>query len=119
MADLGNIKISNEVVAIIAGISSTEIEGVYAMSGGITEGISTILGKKNFSKGVKVETNENETKIDVNLIVDYGVKIPEIAAKVQQNIMSAVTNMTGLEVSEINVYIQGINIPKEETKEEE
>lgn len=119
MAELGNVKIANEVVAIIAGIAATDIQGVFGMSGGITDGISTILGMKNFSKGVKVEVGEKECTIDVNIVVDYGTRIPEVSAKVQENVMKSVTNMTGLKVVEVNVFIQGINIPKIDTGKEE
>jgi len=114
MSELGNIKITNEVVAIIAGIAATEVPGVFAMSGGITDGISNILGKKNFSKGVKVEVGEKECSIEAYLVVEYGVRIPEVSAQVQENIIKSVANMTGLKVVEVNVYVQGINIPKEE-----
>ncbi len=114
MSELGNVKITNEVVAIIAGIAATEVPGVFAMSGGITDGISNILGKKNFSKGVKVEVGEKECSIEAYLVVEYGVRIPEVSAQVQENIIKSVANMTGLKVVEVNVYVQGINIPKEE-----
>lgn len=114
MSELGNVKITNEVVAIIAGIAATEVPGVFAMSGGITDGISNILGKKNFSKGVKVEVGEKECSIEAYLVVEYGVRIPEVSAQVQENIIKSVANMTGLKVVEVNVYVQGINIPKDE-----
>ncbi len=114
MAEIGNIKIANEVVGIIAGIAATEVEGVYAMSGGVAEGISEILGRKNLSKGVKVEVGEKECTVEVYLVVEYGVKIPDVALKVQDKVMKAISGMTGLKVVEVNVYIQGIHIPKEE-----
>ncbi len=114
MAELGNVKITNEVVAIIAGIASTEVPGVFAMSGGISDGISNILGKKNFSRGVKVEVGEKECSIEAYIVVEYGVRIPEVSTQVQENIMKSVTNMTGLNVVEVNVYVQGINIPRDE-----
>jgi uncharacterized alkaline shock family protein YloU len=117
MAELGNIKISNEVVGIIAGIAAMEIKGVHSMAGNFTDGITNILGKRNLSKGVKVEVGEKECSIDANIRVEYGVRIPDVAIAVQQRILKAVTDMTGLKVVEVNVYVQDIYVPKEETEE--
>lgn len=115
----GSVKIADEVVSVIAGLAASEVSGVAGMSGGIAGGISEILGRKNLSKGVKVQINEKDAVIDVYLIVNYGVRIPEVAWKVQENVKKAVENMTGLNVSEVNIHIQGINfeqIPKEQPK---
>ncbi|NLW40208.1 MAG: Asp23/Gls24 family envelope stress response protein [Tissierellia bacterium] len=112
----GTVKIANEVVSVIAGLAATEIEGVTSMSGGITGDITEMLGMKNLSKGVKVEVGEKETAIDIYIIVEYGYKISEVASKVQQNVKDAVETMTGLKVVEVNVNVQGVNIPKEESK---
>lgn len=117
--DYGTVKIANEVVAIIAGLASTEVEGVAGMSGGITGGISDILGMKNLSKGVKVEVGEKECAIDIFIIVEYGSRISEVALRVQENVKEAVETMTGLNVIEVNVNVQGVNIPKEPEVEEE
>lgn len=107
-ANGGNVKIADEVVGIIAGIAATEVDGVAGMSGGIVGGITEILGKKNFSKGVKVEVGETQAAIDIFLVIDYGAKIPEIAQKVQENVKRAVESMTGLEVVEVNIHVQGV-----------
>ena len=104
----GNIRISDDVVAVIAGIAATEVEGIAGMSGGLVGDITEILGKKSLSKGVKVEVGERETAIDLFVIVDYGVKIPEVAQKVQENVKRAVEIMTGLKVIEVNVHISGV-----------
>ena len=109
----GSVKISNDVVAIIAGVAATEISGVTGMSGGITGGITEMLGMKNLSKGVKVEMGEQETAIDLFLIVDYGANITEVGQMVQENVKASVESMTGLNVVQVNVNIQGVNIPKE------
>ena len=111
------IKISDDVVAIIAGVAATEVEGVAGMSGGITGGISEMLGMKNLSKGVKVEVNDKEASIDLNIIVEFGAKISELGAKIQKNVKNTVETMTGLEVTVVNVNIQGVNIPKDKKKE--
>ena len=114
----GKVTFADEVIAIIAGLAATEIPGVAAMSGGIAGGIVEKLGKKNLSKGVKVEVGEKETAIDLFIIVDYGVRIPEIAWNIQENVKKAVENMTGLNVIEVDIHIQGVNFEKELKKEE-
>ncbi|TZE83448.1 Asp23/Gls24 family envelope stress response protein [Calorimonas adulescens] len=116
--EMGNIKISDEVVSIIAGIAATEVDGVAGMSGGVVNGITEMLGRKNLSKGVKVEVGEKESVIDLYIIVEYGARIPEIAWKVQENVKKAVETMTGLRVVEVNIHVQGVNFAKEEKEEE-
>jgi len=119
-AENEGIKISNDVVASIAGIAVSEVPGVYGMAGGIAGGISEVFGgKKNLSKGIKVEVGEKETKIDVNIIVEYGVRIPDVAFEIQNRVKKAVETMTGLKVSSININVQGINIMENKPKVEE
>ena len=89
------------------------------MSGGIAGGIAEILGKKNFAKGVKVEVGETEAAVDLYIIVKYGVRIPEVALAVQENVKQAIETMTGLSVVEVNIHVQGVGVPEEEPKEEE
>ena len=113
---LGTIRIADEVVSIIAGLAATEVEGVAGMSGGIAGGIAEILGRKNFSKGVKVEVGEKEAAIDLYIIVKYGVRIPDIALNVQEAVKAAIENMTGLVVSDVNVRIASVEMEKEKTK---
>ena len=109
-ADNNKIKIADEVVAVIAGKAVTEVQGVYEMSGGFAGGIGEVLsGKKNLAKGIKVIVTEKEAKIDVNIIVEYGVRIPEIAFEIQTKVKKAVEMMTGLKVTEVNVHVQGVN----------
>ena len=84
--DMGNIKISDEVVAIIAGIAATDVPGVAGMSGGIAGGIAEMLGRKNLSKGVKVEVGEKEAAIDLFIIVEYGFRIPDISWEIQEKV---------------------------------
>ena len=105
-----NIKISDDVVAVIAGVAVSEVPGVADMSGGFAGGISEVLsGKKNLSKGIKVESGEKETKIDVNIIVEYGIRIPDVAFEIQNKVKAAVENMTGLKLVEVNVHVQGVS----------
>lgn len=115
----GSIKIADEVVGIIAGIAATEIDGIAGMSGGIAGGIAEILGRKNLSNGVKVQVGEREAAVDLYVIVDYGVRIPEVAQDVQQNVKCAIENMTGLSVIEINIHVQGVNFNQSIKENEE
>ena len=104
------LKISNDVIAVISGVAVSEVPGVYGMSGGFAGGITEVLkGKKNLAKGIKVEATEKEVKIDVNIIVEYGTRIPDVAFEIQNRVKKAVENMTGLKVSEINIHVQGVN----------
>ena len=119
-----NIKISDDVIAVVAGIAASEVPGVSAMAGGFAGGISEVFsGKKNLAKGIKVEAGEKETKIDVNIIVEYGVRIPDVAFEIQNRVKKAVEGMTGLKVIEVNVHIQGVNTevnsPEEKGEEEQ
>lgn len=111
--DMGAVKISDEVVAIIAGIAATEVSGVAGMSGGIAGGIAEILGRKNLSKGVKVEVGEKEAAIDLFIIVDYGCRIPDVSWDIQEKVKKSVETMTGLNVIEVNIHVQGVNFEKE------
>lgn len=117
--ELGAIRIADEVVAIIAGLAATEIKGVAGMSGGLAGGIAEMLGRKNLSKGVKVEVGEKETAVDLFIIVEYGVRIPDVAIRIQENVKRAIESMTGLSVVEVNVNVQGVIFPTPEPKEEE
>lgn len=125
------IKIASDVIAVIAGIAVSEVRGVAGMAGGFAGEITEVLsGKKNLSKGIKVEVGEKEAKIDVNIIVEYGSRIPDVAFEIQNRVKKAVENMAGLKVEEVNVHVQGVKTsqdmqaevkaePKEESKEEE
>ncbi|MBM7581290.1 putative alkaline shock family protein YloU [Caldicoprobacter guelmensis] len=116
--EYGKVTFADEVVAIIAGLAATEVKGVAAMSGGVAGGIAEKLGRKNLTKGVKVEVGEKEAAIDLYIIVDYGVRIPEVAWNIQENVKKAVETMTGLSVVEVNVHVQGVNFDRE-IKEED
>lgn len=110
---VGSIRIADEVVSIIAGLAATEVKGIAGMSGGIAGGIAEILGKKNFAKGVKVEVGEREAAVDLYIIVEYGVRIPDVALTVQESVKRAIETMTGLNVVEVNVHVQGVGFPNE------
>jgi len=107
------IKISGDVIAVIAGVAVSEVEGVYAMAGGFAGGITEVLkGKKNLAKGIKVDTESGKANIDVNIIVEYGSRIPDVAYEIQNRVKTAVENMTGLKVEAVNVHVQGVNTEK-------
>lgn len=117
-----SIQISNEVIAVIAGVAVSEVPGVANTVGGFAGGISEVLsGKKNMAKGIKVDKNEGKVKIDVNIIVEYGTRIPDVAFEIQNRVKKAVENMTGMNVTEVNVHVQGVdtNIKKDKKALEE
>lgn len=115
--EVGEIKISEEVVAIIVGIAAMDVPGVAGMSGGIAGGIAEMLGRKNLSKGVKVEVGDKEAAIDLYIIVEYGCRIPDVSWDIQERVKEAVETMTGLNVVEVNIHIQGVNIEKDYKKD--
>ena len=106
-----DIQIANDVISTIAKVAVTEVSGVFAMAGGIVGGISEVLsGKKNSTKGIKVELIDKAANIDVNIIVQYGVRIPDVAFEIQNRVKKEVETMTGLTVSKVNIHVQGINL---------
>ncbi len=116
--DTNEIRIADDVVAVIAGVAVSEVAGVAEMAGGFAGGITEVLsGKKNLAKGIKVEVGDKETKIDVNIIVEYGVRIPDVAFEIQNRVKKAVESMTGLKVVEVNVHVQGVNTEAKEEQE--
>lgn len=105
-----NIQISNDVVASIAGMAAATVPGVAEMAGGFAGGISEVLsGKKNMSKGIKVDVTDDNVKVDVNIIVEYGSRIPDVAYEIQNRVKKSVENMTGLKATEVNVHVQGVS----------
>ena len=114
---VGNIKISVDVVATIAGIAASEIDGVAYMYSSFAGGIAERLGaKKNPSKGVKVEMDESSVTVDLYIVVDYGVRIPELAWEVQENVKNNIETMTGLDVEKVNIHIEGVSFEKEKAE---
>ena len=111
--NLGEVKIADEVVAIIAGLAATEIEGVSSMAGNITNELVSKLGMKNLSKGVRVDVLDGIVNVDVAINIAYGYSIPDVSAKVQERVKSAIENMTALEVSVVNVRIASADMGKD------
>ena len=107
---LGEVKIADEVVAIIAGLAATEVEGVSSMAGNITNELVSKLGMKNLSKGIRVEVSDGIVDVAVALNIAYGYAIPDVSSKVQDKVKTAIENMTGLEVSVVNVRIASVDM---------
>lgn len=106
--EVGSVKIADEVISIVAGLAATEVTGVAGMSGGLAGGIAELLGKKNFSKGVKVIVAGKTVTIEIYVIIEYGVSIPEVAITIQEKVKEAVESMTAFEVAAVDIHVQGI-----------
>ena len=106
--EVGSVKIADEVISIVAGLAATEVAGVAGMSGGFAGGIAELLGKKNFSKGVKVIVTGKTVTVEIYVIIEYGICIPEVAIEIQEKVKEAVESMTGFEVAAVDIHVQGI-----------
>ncbi|MGM9934417.1 Asp23/Gls24 family envelope stress response protein [uncultured Clostridium sp.] len=116
--NIGIVKISDEVVSVIAGIAAQEVDGIIDSQSGVAGNLTNIFkGKKNVAKGTKVTLEDDKAIIDMNVAVEYGRKINELAAAVQENVKKTVEAMTGLEVDSVNICVQNIYLPKEEGNE--
>lgn len=114
-----SVRISDDVVGVIAGIAAMEVEGVAGMSGGFAAEMGErMLGKRSLTKGVKVQVGDKECAVDLYIVVEYGVRIPNVAQRVQENVKRAVEAMTGLEVVEVNIHIQGVSFHTDARDEE-
>lgn len=109
---LGEVRVADDVVVMIAGLAATEVEGVTSMYGNITNELVSKLGKKNLSRGVKIQLEGNVVRVDIGINIAYGYEIPAVSEKVQEKVKSAIENMTGLEVSSVNVRIASVDIKK-------
>ena len=107
---IGEVQTADEVVAIIAGLAATEVEGVDSMAGNITNELVGKLGMKNLSKGVKVDISEDQVSVDLSLNMKYGYSIPAVSEKVQEKVKTAIENMTGLSVMDVNIKIAGVSL---------
>lgn len=112
-----SVRIADDVVGVIAAMAAMEIDGVAGMSGTLVTDMAEMLGKKNLSKGVKVQVGEKEAAIDLFLVVEYGVRIPDVAYRVQEAVKRAVESMTGLDVVEVNIHVQGVSFHQQQEDE--
>lgn len=108
--NIGEVKVADEVVAIIAGLAATEVEGVESLGGNITSDIVSKLGIKNLSKGVKVLVEQSKAVVDISLNIKYGTEIPAVSEKVQDKVKTAIETMTGLEVTEVNIKVVSVSV---------
>ncbi len=111
--EIGSVKIADDVVAMIAALAATEVEGVAAMSGNMTNEFLSRVGVRNTAKGTRVEVLQKKVKVDLAITIEYGFNIPATCQRVQTKVKNAVENMTGLEVTDVNIRIAGINVSKE------
>ena len=111
--NLGEVKIADEVVAIIAGLAAMEVEGAASMSGNATKELISRLGMKSLSKGVKVDVLEGIVTVSLKLNLQYGYNVLEVSGKVQEKVKTAIENMTGLTVADVNIRVAGVDIPEE------
>ena len=109
---IGEVQIADDVVAVIAGLAATDVKGVASLVGNVTNEIVSRLGKKNLAKGIKVEVINSTVTIDMSIILEYGYSIPKTSAQVQEKVKSAIENMTGLSVEEVNVRIASVTTEK-------
>ena len=110
LGGIGEVHIADEVVAIVAGLAATDVDGVASMAGNITNELVGKLGMKNLSKGVKVDVTEEHVSVDLSLNIRYGYNIPAVSEQVQEKVSSAIENMTGLTVLDANIKIAGVNM---------
>lgn len=110
--NVGTVKIADDVVAMIAGLAATEVEGVSAMAGNISNELMSKVGMKNLAKGVKVDVLEKHVTVDLAVMMEYGYNIPATCQKVQAKVKAAIENMTGLNVTDVNIRIAGVNMQK-------
>ena len=110
--NIGTVKIADDVVAMIAGLAATEVEGVSAMAGNVSNELMSKVGVKKLTKGVKVDVFEKHVTVDLSVLMDYGYNIPATCQKVQTKVKTAIENMTGLQVTDVNIRISGVNMQK-------
>lgn len=111
--DVGEIKISPDVIMVIAHTVASEVEGVASMNAKIADNISSVLGRKSATKGVKVDVDEKkDVTIDFHIVIDFGSRIPDVAWKIQERVKSAIESMTGMNVASINIHVEGVSFEK-------
>lgn len=116
---LGKVEIAPEVIEVIAGIAASEVDGVSSMRGNFAAGVVERLGRKNHAKGVRVELGEEGIVIDIYVVINFGISIPDVATKIQDNIRQALINMTALEINEINIHVVGVQLEQQKQEEEQ
>jgi uncharacterized alkaline shock family protein YloU len=111
--DLGAIQIHNNVIAIIARLTALKVPGVVEMSGSIVDGIAGMIGKKTLDRGIRVDLDDNTVTVELHVVLEYGVRIPQVAWQIQNEVRQAVGQMTGKNVRAVNVVVQSVRLPEE------
>ena len=107
--DVDNMMITDEAIAVMAGVAASEVKGVAGMSGGFAGGIAEVFGRRNLSKGVKVVTKNDLTTVDLYVVVKYGYRIPDLAYEIQENVKDTIESLSGISVDAVNIHIQGVD----------
>ena len=114
--NISDTMITDDAIAVIAGIAATEVRGVAGMSGGFTGGLAEVLGRVNLSKGAKVVTRENTTTVDLYVIVRYGYRIPDLAYEIQEHVKRRIEAQAGVSVDFIHIHVQGVDYSETESE---
>lgn len=114
--DGDNMMITDEAIAVMAGVAASEIKGVASMSGGLAGGIAEVFGRRNLSKGVKVVTKNDTTTVDLYVVVKYGYRIPDLAYEIQENVKNTIESLSGISVDTVNIHVQGVDYSEDEDK---
>ncbi|MBO5147209.1 MAG: Asp23/Gls24 family envelope stress response protein [Clostridia bacterium] len=117
--DSDNMMITDEAIAVMAGVATSEVRGVAGMSGGFAGGIAEVFGRRNLSKGVKVVTKNESTTVDLYVVVKYGYRIPDLAYEIQETVKSTIESLSGIVVDAVNIHIQGIDYSEDSNKNDE
>lgn len=117
--DSDNMMITDEAIAVMAGVATSEVRGVAGMSGGFAGGIAEVFGRRNLSKGVKVVTKNESTTVDLYVVVKYGYRIPDLAYEIQETVKSTIESLSGIVVDAVNIHIQGIDYSEDSNKIDE
>ena len=117
--DSDNMMITDEAIAVMAGVATSEVRGVAGMSGGFAGGIAEVFGRRNLSKGVKVVTKNESTTVDLYVVVKYGYRIPNLAYEIQETVKSTIESLSGIVVDAVNIHIQGIDYSEDSNKNDE
>lgn len=115
--EMGTIHIADDVLAVIAASAALEVEGVSSLAANLSTDLAELMGRKVYSKGVRLLVHEGRVVLDISILIKYGYSIPEVAKKVQDAVMTAVTNTSGMEVAQVNIQVAGVSFPKEPKKE--
>lgn len=111
--EMGTIHIADEVLAVVAASAALEVEGVSSLAANLSTDLAELMGKKVYSKGVRLSVANGQVVVEISILIQYGFIIPDVAKKVQEAVMTAVSNTSGMEVSRVNVQVAGVSFRRE------